>query len=308
MNTIIVAGLINLETTVRIKGFPIEYFPIDYPFHGIKTEISGVAFNITSALNKLGETVEAVSLLGEDKEAAYIEKVFQDLGLSSKYLKKELSATSQSVVLYDAEGRREIYCDLKDIQDRVYKDEALNELFEHGKVAVICNINFARSLLPLARNKNIMIATDLHVLDNINDSYNQEFMEYADIIFLSDEGLTGAPEKFLMKLKSSYNSKIIVLGQGSRGAMIYVREEDALYHMDAVYTRRVVNTVGAGDALFSAFIHYYAKDGNPLEALKRAQLFASYKIGETGAANGFLSETEVNNLYENIDFKMDKIW
>ena len=32
MKKILVSGLINTETTIKIKQFPIEYFPIDYPF------------------------------------------------------------------------------------------------------------------------------------------------------------------------------------------------------------------------------------------------------------------------------------
>ena len=42
---ILVSGLVNTETTVKIKKFPIEYFPIDYPFFGVNTRVSGVAYN-----------------------------------------------------------------------------------------------------------------------------------------------------------------------------------------------------------------------------------------------------------------------
>ncbi len=34
MSKILVSGLVNTETTVKIKEFPIPYFPIDYPFFG----------------------------------------------------------------------------------------------------------------------------------------------------------------------------------------------------------------------------------------------------------------------------------
>ena len=32
---ILVSGLLNIETTVSVRGFPIEYYPIDYPFFGV---------------------------------------------------------------------------------------------------------------------------------------------------------------------------------------------------------------------------------------------------------------------------------
>jgi ribokinase len=63
-------------------------------------------------------------------------------------------------------------------------------------------------------------------------------------------------------------------------------------------TRPVVNTIGAGDALFSAFIHAYAQSYDPYESIRQAILFASYKIGEKGAAEGFLSVQEFEALYK----------
>ena len=43
MSHILISGLINTETTVRVREFPIPYYPIDYPFFGVSTAVSGVA-------------------------------------------------------------------------------------------------------------------------------------------------------------------------------------------------------------------------------------------------------------------------
>lgn len=77
-----------------------------------------------------------------------------------------------------------------------------------------------------------------------------------------------------------------------------VRGEEKPYFQQAVTTREVVNTVGAGDSLFSAFVHFYAKGKTPKEALALATVFASWKIGESGGAKGFLSEEELLTLSE----------
>ena len=53
------------------------------------------------------------------------------------------------------------------------------------------------------------------------------------------------------------------------------------------------NTVGAGDALFSAFVHFESKGYSPEKALYLAQVFASLKISFTSAANGFQTESEI---------------
>jgi ribokinase len=57
--------------------------------------------------------------------------------------------------------------------------------------------------------------------------------------------------------------------------------------------RPIVNTIGAGDALFSAFLHFYIQGEEPLDSLKYATYFASYKIGANGGAEGFLTEEEL---------------
>jgi ribokinase len=45
---VLVSGLITIETTVKIDGFPIEYSPIDYKFFGNRSTISGVGYKYKS--------------------------------------------------------------------------------------------------------------------------------------------------------------------------------------------------------------------------------------------------------------------
>jgi hypothetical protein len=51
---IFVEGLINVESSLKISGFPLEYYPIDYPFFGIQTNVSGNGINIAKALQDPG--------------------------------------------------------------------------------------------------------------------------------------------------------------------------------------------------------------------------------------------------------------
>ena len=68
--------------------------------------------------------------------------------------------------------------------------------------------------------------------------------------------------------------------------------------LPAVQVGPVVNTVGAGDALFASFLHFSTRGCAPVEALIRAELFASAKIGVSGGASGFVTESEIQRLYE----------
>ena len=294
MKKILVSGLINTETTVKIKSFPIEYFPIDYPFFGVNTRVSGVAYNLVKALKSLGDDVSLVTMTGDDFSADYIKAEVVNAGVDTKYINSILKATPNSVVLYDGNGKRQIYCDLKDVQDVKY--DFKEELYMDSDVVIACNTNFNRELLKKAKAAGKIIATDVHVLGDIDDEYNQDFMKNANILFLSDENIKTDYKKFLMSIEEKFVNNIIVLGMGNKGALMYVKEEKEFYELPAVNIKEVVNTVGAGDALFSSFIHFYAKGLKPIDCLKRAEVFAAYKIGYDGASVGFTDEQTVEKI------------
>ena len=294
MSKILVSGLCNIETTLKVHKFPIDYYPIDYPFFGIKSNVSGVAYNIVKALKTLGDDVTLTSFVGNDFEGDYVLKELENSNIDTSNIKKELKETPTSIVLYDNEGKRQIYCDLKDIQEKTYD---INETLTSDKdILVLCNINFNRESIKKVKNK--VIATDVHVFNNVYDEYNKEFLENANILFLSDEAININYEEFIMNIENVYHNDIIVLGMGKNGSLMYVKEENKFYHVPAIDTGVIVNTVGAGDALFSGFIHYYAKGYSPIECLKRATLVASHKICFNGGAIGHPTEEKVEELYK----------
>ena len=297
MSKIVVAGLVNVETTVKIDSFPIKYTPINFPFFGIQSQASGVGLNIGKALTTLGDDVKLLSLIGKDSAGVIVKNSLRESEIDTSYIIEILSATSQSVVLYDEVGKRQIYCDLKEIQDCSYEEDVFRKIIEDSSIVCLCNINFSRNLLKIAKDNNKIIATDVQVLKDIYDSYNADYMKYANILFLSNENINEPVEDFVQHIIKEYDNDIIVVGLGSIGALLYVKKDNYMKRFPAVETREVINTIGAGDSLFSSFIHYYSKDGDPYESIKKAIVFASYKIGVASAADGFLTEEELEKIY-----------
>ncbi len=288
---VLVSGLINTEATTKVRGFPIEYYPIDYPFFGVGISASGVALNLAKALTALGDDVRLCSMTGDDISSRIIFEELQKSGIATDNIVKSLSQTPQSVVLYDENGRRQIYCDLKDIQDKEYSFSP--DLLNDVDAVMACNINFNRPLLELTKKQNKLIATDVHVLSDPDDEYNRAFLNAADILFLSDEGIKDDSRSFLLSLAARYPAEIIVLGMGSEGALMYLRKGNSFVQQPACGIGGAVNTVGAGDALFSSFVHFFLKGQTPDTALRNAQMFAALKIRRSGASNGFVSEEEL---------------
>lgn len=296
MSTILVSGLINIETTLRVDGFPIPYAPVHYPFFGVNATVSGVGYNIAKALTHLGDQVRFLSIIGRDAAEAQVRAELATDRIPHAFVLSQSDHTARSVILYEDSGRRQIHVDLKDIQEQVYPAERFDQAVASCDLVALCNINFSRPMLEQARRAGQPIATDVHTIASLEDEYNRDFMRAAHILFMSDEHLPASPEDWARQVIHTYGTEVLVIGLGAQGALLSVRQDHFLERIPPVRTRAVVNTIGAGDALFSAFLHTYARTQDPYEAIRKAVVFASYKIGENGAAAGFLSASELERV------------
>lgn len=298
MGRILVSGLINVETTLRVDAFPLTYEPVRYPFFGINSTVSGVGYNIAKALTRLGSDIHFLSLIGTDTAADAVRLALAGDGLDNQFILDLMPHTAQSVIIYDSAGRRQIHTDLKDIQERTYPPEMFLQALPDCELAVLCNINYNRPLLKIAQQRGTPIATDVHTIADLEDAYNCDFMAAAHILFMSDERLPCTPEQFVQQIQDRYATPIVVVGLGESGVLLAVQEDHFTARVPAVFTRPIISTIGAGDALFSCFVRVYAQTGDPYLAVRKAVIFASYKIGAAGAAQGFLHAAELDGLYE----------
>lgn len=296
MARVVVAGLVNLETTLAVDGFPLPYEPVRYPFFGVGATVSGVGFNVAKALSCLGHEVVFAGLLGRDAAGREARAELDALGIPGEYLRDDLEETPRSVILYEPSGRRSIHVDLKDIQDRRYPEHAAAAALEGADLAVVCNINFARPFLEAARGAGIPVASDVHAIAAADDDYNRDWLEGADILFMSHERLPVEPRAWLLALRDRFGPRLRVVGCGGNGSLLLDGEADEPVAVPARRPRAIVNTIGAGDALFSAFVDGTLRGLAPTESLARAALYAGWKIGEKGAAEGLLDDEDLGRL------------
>src|SRR3990172_7378029 len=141
VNKILVSGLINIETTLRVEGFPIAYSPVRYPFFGVNSTVSGVGYNVAKALTTLGDSVNFLSIIGRDFAGKLVMESLARDGLSGEFIAPGIERTPQSVILYDDDGRRQINVDLKDIQEQTYPEELFDAALSECAMAVLCKIN-----------------------------------------------------------------------------------------------------------------------------------------------------------------------
>lgn len=295
VKSVVVVGHINLETTVAIEGFPLAYNPVNYRFFGIESQVAGVGYNLALALHTLGTQVKLLSLIGPDPSGDLVKQALQLQGLATQGVLTQASQTGQAVILYDPSGQRQIHTDLKDLQDQCYPVHSFRQAAQGANLAVLGNINYSRGLIPIALELGLPIATDVHTISHLNDAYNHDYMAAAQVLFQSHERLSVSPQEWVRLVQKQYGPKVMGVGLGSQGALLGL-PSGSMLHIPAQPLRPIVNTIGAGDALFAAFLHFFLKTEDPLVSMRYAVAFAGYKIGARGAAQGFLSEEHLLQL------------
>ena len=130
MKKVLVSGLINIESSIDVYHFPIDYSPIEYAFNGLNSCVSGVGYNVSLALKKLGDQVSLSTFVGNDFFGEFVALITKKEGLDQKFVISEKTKTAESIVLVDEKGKRKIYCDLKNLQEITYDDAFVNDLIE----------------------------------------------------------------------------------------------------------------------------------------------------------------------------------
>ncbi|MDH5505644.1 MAG: carbohydrate kinase family protein [Anaerolineae bacterium] len=297
MAKFLISGLINIETTLKVESFPIPYRPVDYPFFGIESGVSGVGYNIAKAFTRLGNQTRLLSLVGQDLAAKQVYEALLVDHIPSNFVLSRIAQTAQSVILFDQEGCSQIHVDLKNIQEQSYPVHHFEQAMAASDLLVLCNINFSRPFLPKSIKAGKVIATDVHAIADLEDDYNRDFMESASILFMSDELLPVEPVEWAKAVMERYAPEILVIGLGEQGALLAVRSDDFMQSFPSVQVRPVVNTIGAGDALFSAFLHIYTRTRNPYEAIEKAIVYAAYKVGASSASAGLLTSQKLERVF-----------
>lgn len=295
MGKFLVAGVIQRETIVKVDKMPQECSGIVSRQNTIFSSAGGDAYNESLALKWLGNSVDFMTMVGKDESMDLINPPDCEVRLVTDYVLPRLEHTPAAAVLCDSEKHRQIYEDMKELEDTAYDLELLEERAARAEMLVVSNIGFCRPLMQMGKELRKPIAVNVRNYREDMLCRDEDFLKAADILYLSDDHLEMEPFDFVKSLAVKYRTEIIILGQGCKGLILYDKHKNIIAHYDTVKTHGVVNTVGAGNALFSCFLHFYNKTHDSVFAVKNALLFASYKIGFMGTSNGFMTEEEIGH-------------
>ena len=295
MSKFIVAGITQLETIVKVKEIPIKYEPYTGERDTIYVAAGGDAFNESLALKWLGNDVEFMTVVGEKEDLSIFNPPDREVTLSTKYALPIIKETPMEVHLYDARRKSQCFEDLKDIRDAKYNMLLVDPLVPECDMMVLSNVNFCRPFIERAIDYKKKLAVKIHSFKREKEIYNEDFLKNADILYFNDNSIEEDPYDFVKEMAEKYDPEIILLGQGEQGVVMYDKNKEFTAHYDPVRSGQIVNTAGAGNALFACFLHYYLKTQDSKVAIHKALLFAANKIGYMGTSNGFMTEEQLEH-------------
>jgi len=233
------------------------------------------------------------SIVGSDVVGNFVRTTLQHLDMDTTYLFTG-ERTGRSLVLFDTSGARHVHTDVGGVADATYPAERFSAALADCDLAVLTNINYTRPLPERALTAGVPISTDLHAIRDLYNPYDEDFLAAATLLFFSGEHLANASQT-VAELRKRFSPAIVVVGLGAGGALLSEQGRESV-HVPAFPAPRIVNAVGAGDALHAAFCHFWLKGEHPEQALRLACAFAAHKVGFASGGQGFIGEAEVRTL------------
>jgi acarbose 7IV-phosphotransferase len=281
VSRVVVAGVVNVRVARRFESFPVPFTPSAFDPGGISIRLSGTGWTVARTLQALGSTVLFATYVGADDLGQFAVQGLQRRGLYGPTT-LVCDAQPRAMVLYDAGGRRANATDLRATPDLRYPVGSFTAALDTGApvdTAVLTNIGFTRPLIPVALDRGIPIATDLHQVDTVDNHYNQDWLRASQILACSHEQLRSTPEAWVEAVWRRFGTELVLVGCGPAGAVLGIRADRRIWRVPACTPRGLRYTSGAGDTLLASFVHHRLATGDPVQAVRRAVLTAGWKVG-----------------------------
>jgi fructokinase len=256
-------------------------------------KLGGAPFNVAAHLQQLGTTSYIVSRIGKDNNGAEIKQAAIAQHIDLTHLQEDVEFPTGVVnVSLDSNGKPTYKIEPSAAWDFIAHQTDNTRLVHNADALVYgslaCRSEVSKkSLFTLAAQSSYNIC-DLNIrLDYYSPSLIEELLSITDLLKINDEEaallckIYDQSEKHLYELlHDKFKIKTIVQTKGPEGAE--ASENHILTKVDAKPIT-VVDTVGAGDAFFAAFLHKYLNDSDLSTSLNAGCTLGAYVATQSGA-------------------------
>ncbi|MFX1454107.1 MAG: carbohydrate kinase family protein [Promethearchaeota archaeon] len=248
-------------------------------------------------LAQLGYKVGLIDYIGEDYSGNYIKSELEKDGIEMMLFIDPLG-TRRSINLMNKDGTRKNFYDGKSHMELVPDLEKCKSFLSKTKNSHFNLMNWSRYLLPLAKELEICVSCDLQDITNINDTYTQDFINHADVLFFSSVNIND-PIPIIKYLLRKNPEIIIIVGRGNKGCAMGYKDRISYFPPVDIIESPVIDTNGAGDGLAIGFLSSYFIEGYSIEeSIQRGQIIARYTCSIKGSTSNLITMSQLNHYYK----------
>jgi sugar/nucleoside kinase (ribokinase family) len=292
----VVIGCVGIDTNIFLYGRDVDW-QVEANFSENLDCVGQAGGYVARGFAKLGCRTAFVGYVGEDFMGRFIREELHLDGIDTSGIFIDAKGSNRSVNVMYRDGRRKNFYDGKDNFSLKPDIKLCTAILARTRLAHFNIPNWARYLLPIAREMDVKISCDLQDIVTADDPYRHDFIDYADVVFFSAVNFSD-PAAIIHKLLRGNAHRIVIAGMGARGCALGTTYGIRFLPPVDLPTP-VVDTNGAGDALAVGFLTSYFLDKYSLpEALLRGQLAARHKCTIKASSAHMITKTQLDQYYE----------
>ncbi len=270
---VLVLGGAGVDTIVHVPELPVPLADSHMIRPGIVTRAGQSGDFVALGTSALGLRTHHLDLIGDDHEGDLVRALHRDHGIALTAVPQPCG-TKRAVNLVGPDGRRlSLYDATRWAGTDRLPEKTVRRLAAVSRHAHVVITQPCAEALPLLREADVTISTDLHDWDGANP-YHESFALAADLVFLSAAALP-EPEATMRRIAERGRARVVVATAGAEGALLLADGGTARIPA-AEPPAPVVDSNGAGDAFAAAFLHGFLRGEPPLHCARLGAVAGAY--------------------------------
>ncbi len=295
---VVVIGNVGIDTNVYLPGADIDW-TVEANFTENLDYVGQAGGYASRGYAQLGKKTAFIGHVGDDYHGRFIREEFARDGIDTTALFIDPQGTSRSVNFMYRDGRRKNFYDGKGHMHLQPDPEVCRRVMAGARLAHFNIPNWARGLLPLARELGLKIACDIQDVVSVDDPYRRDFIEYADILFCSAANYPD-PTPLIREFLKIKPGQVIVTGRGAEGCACGTADGIRFFPPVEMATP-VIDTNGAGDGLAVGFLSSYVLDDYSLPAaIWRGQIAARYTCTQKAGSSHLITAPQLEGFFQDL--------
>lgn len=293
---VVVVGNVGIDTNVYAYGNDID-FTVEANFTENLDYVGQAGGFASRGYGQLGQRTAFIGYVGDDYSGQHIRDVFAHDGIDTRGLLVDPAGTSRSINFMYRDGRRKNFYDGKSHMQLTPDLELCRAILSTAKLAHFNIPNWARQLLPIAKELGLTVACDIQDVVRADDPYRQDFIDHADILFFSAANHPD-PRPLIDTFLHAKPSQIVVVGMGAQGCAVGTATGIQFFPPVTLDTP-VIDTNGAGDGLAVGFLSSLVLDRYGLEAaVQRGQITARYTCTQRASSDTLINREQLESYFQ----------